>query len=144
MNYGQLKDTLIAKIEQEFYNYSWTIHHFWRVVQPKTGVEFAMFTKGNERMIVRGNSVSVNIDIDKARELAYNGYKWSGHTHPGVDYNCMFASDNDYVILGAFKQNKSVTYNSLGQHLTFELEWNKWRFSKGTKQNWKLIAIKIC
>lgn len=88
----------------------------------KTGVEFAMFTKGNERMIVRGNSNSVNIDIDKARELAYNGYRWSGHTHPGTDFNCMIASDNDYLILAAFGQNKSVTYNSLGQHLTFELE----------------------
>lgn len=88
----------------------------------KTGVEFAMFTKGNDRLIVRGNAVSVNIDVDKAKEMAYNGYKWSGHTHPGYDYNCMIASDNDYLILAAFGQNRSVTYNSLGQYLTFELE----------------------
>lgn len=88
----------------------------------ETGDEFAMFTRGSERLIVRGNSSSVNIDIDNARELAQNGYKWSGHTHPGHDYNCLIASDGDYAILEAFGQTTGVTYNSLGQYLTFELE----------------------
>lgn len=88
----------------------------------KTGDEFAMFTKGNERLIIRGNSHSVNVDIDKAKELVQNGYKWSGHTHPGYDFNCLLASDDDYAILEAFGQKRCVTYNSLGQYLTYELE----------------------
>lgn len=40
-----------------------------------TGDEFAMFTKGKERIIVRGNKTSVNIDIEKAKELSKQGYK---------------------------------------------------------------------
>ena len=88
----------------------------------KTGDEFALFTKGNNRLVIRGNKNSVNVDIDKAKELAQNGYRWSGHTHPGYDYNSMIASDGDYAILKAFKQKRSVTYNSLGQHLVYEVE----------------------
>ena len=87
-----------------------------------TGDEFAMFTKGNERLIIRGNSDMVNIDIDEAKKLANEGYKWSGHTHPGINFNCLFSSDGDRIILKQFKQNKSVIYNSKGQYLTFENE----------------------
>ena len=87
-----------------------------------TGDEFAMFTKGNDRLIIRGNSVSVNIDIEQARCLAKQGYRWSGHTHPGIDFNCLFSSDGDRTILKQFKQKTSVIYNSKGQFLTFELE----------------------
>jgi hypothetical protein len=87
----------------------------------KTGDEFAMFTKGNERLIIRGNGRSVNVTLDKAKELAQNGYRWSGHTHPGVDLNSMQASAGDYAILKAFGQETSVIYNSLGEHLTFSV-----------------------
>lgn len=41
----------------------------------KTGQEFAMFTKGQERLIIRGDANSVNIDIDTARQLAAAGYR---------------------------------------------------------------------
>ena len=85
-----------------------------------TGHEFAMFTKGNERIIIRGNSVKVNIGISEAEELAKEGYKWSGHTHPGIDFLCMQPSDGDYTILGCFKQKSSAIYNSKGDYRTFE------------------------
>ncbi len=88
----------------------------------KTGDEFAMFTKGQERLIVRGNSNSVNIDVETAKKMAYNGYKWSGHTHPGTDTNCLIASPGDHAVLAVFGQDMSVIYNSLGQYLTFEVE----------------------
>ena len=88
----------------------------------KTGDEFAMFTNGNERLIIRGNSRSVNVTLDKAKELSENGYKWSGHTHPGYDLNCLIASPGDYAILKAFRQETGVTYNSLGRYLTFNAE----------------------
>lgn len=35
----------------------------------KTGDEFAMFTKGGERLIIRGNSSKVNIGLDEAKNF---------------------------------------------------------------------------
>ena len=86
----------------------------------KTGVEFAMFTKGGQRMIVRGNKGQVNINPQMARELAEQGYKWSGHTHPGTNDNCLIASDGDKVILSCFGQEIGYIYNSKGQWTYFE------------------------
>ena len=84
-----------------------------------TGDEFAMFTRGSERLLVRGNTQSVKITVDEAKELAQNGYRWSGHTHPGTSRECLTASHGDYLILAAFGQKRSVVYNSLGQFDTF-------------------------
>lgn len=88
----------------------------------KTGDEFAMFTKGNERLIIRGNSRKVNININEALELARQGYRWSGHTHPGIDELSLIASDGDTAILKCFNQKQSVIYNSKGKHATFNKE----------------------
>lgn len=88
----------------------------------KTGMEFAMFTRGSQRLVIRGGANHVNVDIKKAKNLANMGYKFSGHTHPGGDYSCLIASGNDYEILKIFGQTKSVTYNSKGHYLTYELE----------------------
>ncbi len=85
-----------------------------------TGHEFALFTKGNERLIIRGNENMVAISIDDAKKLADLGYKWSGHTHPGIDFLCMQPSDGDYSILKCFKQNNAVVYNSKGDFRTFQ------------------------
>lgn len=84
-----------------------------------TGDEFALFTRGSQRLVIRGNSTEVNITVDKAKELVENGYKWSGHTHPGTDLLCLQASFGDLGILEAFDQEYSVVYNSLGQYLVF-------------------------
>lgn len=86
----------------------------------QTGHEFAMFTKGNERLIIRGNERMVQIDIDAAEKLKQNGYRWSGHTHPGTDFLCMQPSDGDYAVLNCFNQNNSAIYNSKGDFRTFE------------------------
>lgn len=88
----------------------------------KTGDEFAMFTKGNERIIVRGNAVSVNIDVELAKKLSADGYKWSGHTHPGTDINVLMPSDGDKKILRCFDQEQSVIYSSKGSYQTFGKE----------------------
>ena len=88
----------------------------------KTGDEFAMFTKGGSRLIVRGNSVKVNINTNEARKLAAEGYKWSGHTHPGIDSISLMSSDGDREILKCFPQKGSVIYNSKGQYQTFRKE----------------------
>ena len=86
----------------------------------KPGVEFAMFTKENSRLIVRGDQSSVNIDVEKALELCQSGYRWSGHTHPGMDFLSIQPSDGDYAILECFKQENAVIYNSKGDFRTFE------------------------
>lgn len=87
-----------------------------------TGEEFAMFTKGQERLIIRGNSFMVNISVESAQKLDEMGYRWSGHTHPGNDMLCLFPSDGDKEVLEVFKQTTSVIYNSKGQYATFEKE----------------------
>lgn len=86
----------------------------------ETGHEFAMFTKNNERLIIRGNEKKVNIDVNSAKKLAGEGYRWSGHTHPGTEGICLQASDGDYAVLECFKQKTSVIYNSKGDFRTFE------------------------
>ncbi|MCI5604403.1 MAG: hypothetical protein MR413_01955, partial [Clostridia bacterium] len=87
-----------------------------------TGDEFAMFTKKSERLVIRGNKNSVNVDIEKAKELSRQGYKWSGHTHPGISADFATPSQGDKDILACFKQSTSVIYNSTGKYRTFEKE----------------------
>lgn len=84
-----------------------------------TGSEFALFTKGGERLVIRGSATMVNVDIEQANELAEAGYRWSGHTHPGTDTNCLLASRGDVTILNCFRQNRASIYNSTGAHLDF-------------------------
>lgn len=84
-----------------------------------TGDEFALFTKGNERLVIRGNSNSVKIDVMAATLLSKQGYKWSGHTHPGMGMNCLQASSGDKAILNCFKQKVAYVYNSQGEYLEF-------------------------
>lgn len=88
----------------------------------KTGDEFAMFTKSNERLIIRGNSTMVNISVEQAKELAEKGYRWSGHTHPGIDLFCLEASKGDWLVFECFDQTSMVIYNSKGQYRRFEKE----------------------
>jgi len=85
----------------------------------KTNVEFAMFTRGAERLVVRGDALRVNINPNSAADLSALGYKWSGHTHPGGDKTVLRPSDGDRAVLKAFNQSTSVIYNSIGQYQTF-------------------------
>ncbi|MDR2592723.1 MAG: hypothetical protein LBC59_07950 [Chitinispirillales bacterium] len=76
----------------------------------KTGDEFAMFTQGSRRLIVRGDFEHVNIDKSMAAEMNAQGFKWSGHTHTkGV-----VPSEGDKIILRQFRQNLSSVYDSEG------------------------------
>ncbi len=88
----------------------------------KTGDEFAMFTKGTERMIIRGNEYKVNVTVAEATALADQGYRWSGHTHPGTDPNVKVPSQGDKEILKCFPQEFGVIYDSKGNYRTFEKE----------------------
>lgn len=86
----------------------------------KTGDEFALFTKSGERLIIRGNPYMVDITPEEAHKMGLDGYIWSGHTHPGVDFNALQPSTGDYAILNQFRQESSAIYNSTGQYLIFE------------------------
>ncbi len=85
----------------------------------KTGDEFAMFTRGSERLVVRGDERHVGIDFKSAAEFSTQGYKWSGHTHPGDSMIVLLSSEGDREVLKAFNQDTSVIYNSVGLRQTF-------------------------
>ena len=82
------------------------------------GLGLRMFTRGSQRLIVRGGMNNVNIDGVRAQELASAGYKWSGHTHPGIGDWVKTPSPGDRFILNSFKQNQSAIYDGTGK---FEL-----------------------
>jgi hypothetical protein len=82
----------------------------------KTDVEFAMFTRGSERLVIRGERFSVNISPFDAAVLNAQGYKWSGHTHVGSN---LVKSKGDVDVLMQFTQKRSVIYNAMGKYSTF-------------------------
>jgi hypothetical protein len=47
-----------------------------------TGDEFAMFTTGGRRMIMRGSPDTVPVTPAQAEALSAQGWRWSAHTHP--------------------------------------------------------------
>jgi hypothetical protein len=89
----------------------------------ETGDEFALFTKGGNRMIVRGGYDRVPVGLQDAERLNALGYRWSGHTHPGMDRNTLMSSPGDRKVIGAFlRQERSQILNSLGQRDDFGKE----------------------
>jgi len=85
-----------------------------------TGDEFAMFTKNQERLIIRGDSRHVNVNEEIAANLNKQGYKWSGHTHPGNGANVKLPSDGDILILRQFDHENSVIYDWSGKYEKFD------------------------
>lgn len=79
-----------------------------------TGVEFAVFTRKAERLIIRGSKYGVPGGIKELAELSQQGYRFSGHTHPGTDVNVLWPSGGDKKALRLFKQELSVILDSLG------------------------------
>ena len=84
-----------------------------------TGDEFAMFTTGGRRLVVRGGPTSVPIGVNRAQELSGQGWRWSAHTHPGTSDWVLQSSPGDRAVLEAFGQGESVIYNSLGGRRRF-------------------------
>lgn len=88
----------------------------------ETGDEYAMFSKGKTRLIIRGDATKVRVDKNIAGQLANDGYRWSGHTHPGTDAFCLLPSDGDKAVLSCFRQMQSAIYNSQGKFTLFDKE----------------------
>lgn len=89
--------------------------HDLAALTAQTGVEYAMFTRKGERLIVRGNERMTNITPEIAAQMAADGWRWSGHTHPGIDYLSTQASDGDYAVLGAFTHDRTLIVNAKGE-----------------------------
>ncbi len=85
-------------------------------------VEFAMFTKNGKRLVIRGERNSVNVLPEDARILAEEGYRWSGHTHPGMDYYTSSPSPGDRAVLAEMNQRFSVIYSSTGRKYIFAVD----------------------
>ena len=80
----------------------------------ETGDEFAMFTRKGGRLIFRGDTNGVPIRPHELNKLSNQGYRWSGHTHPGNTPDRLIASDGDLEALKHFRQDRSAVYNSYG------------------------------
>lgn len=85
----------------------------------KEGVEFALFSKGNRRLIVRGDSFGTPVGEARLRQLAAEGWKFSAHTHPSIGYGSLSPSPGDRKVLYLFKQGQSVIYNAKGEYDRF-------------------------
>ena len=85
----------------------------------KTGVEYAMFTKKGSLLIIRGSANMTNVDVPFAVKLAQEGYRWSGHTHPGSTLNVLIPSEGDRLILRQFDQEFSCIWNESGSFAVF-------------------------
>jgi len=89
-------------------------------------VEFALFTRKGERMVVRGARSTVPITPGDAARLARQGWRWSGHSHPGITDAGLSASESDKVVLKAFGQERSVVVNSFGRYREFTWKLSSW------------------
>jgi hypothetical protein len=81
-----------------------------------TGVEFAMFTRGSKRLIVRGNEYRVPLSKRDITKLRDGGYRFSGHTHAGFTDADLISSNGDKYALKLFEQGNSAIYNALGRY----------------------------
>ena len=95
-----------------------------------TNDEFALFTRGPKRLVIRGDRRHVNIDRNDAAKLRAQGYRWSGHTHvkllDGLEF---IPSKGDENVLKQFDQKNGVIYNSKGVYETFKNV--KYRYKRG-------------
>lgn len=75
-----------------------------------TGDEFAMFTTGGRRLIIRGNATGVPIGAVEAEELAAKSWRWSSHVHPD---GTLRSSLGDRAILKIFRDHNLNSKSSI-------------------------------
>jgi hypothetical protein len=88
-----------------------------------TGDEFAMFTRGSQRLIIRGHSSGVNLSKEKLKSLKEQGFKFSAHTHPTnntLSRYILDASGGDRLTLTILEQERSLILDSLGRRNIFD------------------------
>jgi len=94
----------------------------------KTGDEFALFTCGSQRLLIRGESYGVPLTEKVIISLKKQSYKWSAHSHPGTSDSVLDASGKpgDKLVLELFEQKRSLILNSSGRRNVFDIN-NNWR-----------------
>lgn len=91
----------------------------------KQKCEFALFTKGKNSIVLRGNYSSCNIGATLAEEVIDNKWEWVGHSHPTVTE--LKASEADIIALSHFPwQKKSSIIDLKGETKTFTADWQEW------------------
>ncbi|MDC8760326.1 hemagglutinin repeat-containing protein [Janthinobacterium fluminis] len=92
----------------------------------QTGDEFALFTRGSQRLVIRGSDRGVPLLPEEITALREQGYKWSGHSHPGTSDIVLDASgvfgkpQGDRYVLDLLNQQRSVIVNSAGRRSVFD------------------------
>jgi hypothetical protein len=83
-----------------------------------TGDEFAMFTTGGRRLLVRGNAGGVPISLadGSAQSLANQGWRWSSHMHPD---GSLLSSAGDRAVLSVFRNSRSSIMTPTGSRGLF-------------------------
>jgi RHS repeat-associated protein len=88
-----------------------------------TGDEFGMFTLAGRRAVYRGTATNLGLAEEQIVKHALEGWRFSGHTHPGVTSAATMASGGDRLALQLFEemgtQGRSVVLNSAGEFRTF-------------------------
>ncbi len=84
-----------------------------------TGQEFAIFTNGSRRMVLRGNETSIPLPGKLVEQLKSEGWRWSAHTQPGLEARHAIASASDQNVLKALGQEQSMILNSRGERNVF-------------------------
>ena len=83
-----------------------------------TGNEFAIFTRGSQRLVIRGYNYNMALSIENLQLLKQQGFQFSAHTHP-IDTTfsryVLDASSGDRLALKIFEQERSLILDSLGR-----------------------------
>lgn len=93
-----------------------------------------MFTTGGHRLIARGNATSIPIDINKAKALGEQGWRWSSHVHTD---GTLMSSEGDRLIIRLFRNTRSEIFDLKGTTIPFN--------SKGDMitPDWKSLPSRI-
>lgn len=79
-----------------------------RYLSAVNDAEYALLTRGSQRMVIRGELKSVRLPKD-AFELGKDGWRFSGHSHPrGANINTA-----DMSILGRFAKGQEVSGHAI-------------------------------
>jgi hypothetical protein len=80
--------------------------------------EFALLTKGNERMLIAGDAVSVPLTPEQMRQLSERGWKLTAHSH----LSGLTPSAGDANVLAATPQTRSIIVTGEGGRVSYTVE----------------------
>ena len=92
-----------------------------------TGDEFAIFTRGSQRLVARGYYNEMGLRVKNLQLLKEQGFKLSAHTHPTnttFSRYILEASDGDRLALKILEQERSLILDSLGRRNIFDQTYN--------------------